>query len=161
MFTSLSRILKFAFQGFWRNIWLSIINITILVLTLFVINFLIGFNLDGKKLAEIEKQLKLDNDIMRFLITKHAPKTPEQIKKEQERLARQTGEKVETKKKERTEDRPKPKKEENVPAVETTEEKEAAHKAIEEKVKAKKIEAVDMDQLDKKLDEILDEEIKS
>ena len=45
MFTSLSRILKFAFQGFWRNIWLSIINITILVLTLFVINFLIGFNL--------------------------------------------------------------------------------------------------------------------
>ena len=45
MFTSLKRILKFAFQSFWRNIWLSIINITILVLTLLVINFLIGFNL--------------------------------------------------------------------------------------------------------------------
>lgn len=45
MFTSFLRVMKFAFQGFWRNIWLSIINITILVLTLFIINFLIGFNL--------------------------------------------------------------------------------------------------------------------
>ncbi len=45
MFTSFSRITKFALQSFWRNIWLSFINITILVLTLFVINFLIGFNL--------------------------------------------------------------------------------------------------------------------
>jgi cell division transport system permease protein len=45
MLTSFLRVIKFAFQGFWRNIWLSVINITILVLTLFVINFLIGFNL--------------------------------------------------------------------------------------------------------------------
>jgi cell division transport system permease protein len=45
MLTSFIRVLKFAFQGFWRNIWLSVINITILVLTLFAINFLIGFNL--------------------------------------------------------------------------------------------------------------------
>ena len=45
MLTSFLRVMKFAFQGFWRNIWLSVINITILILTLFVINFLIGFNL--------------------------------------------------------------------------------------------------------------------
>lgn len=45
MLTSFLRIIKFAVQGFWRNIWLSIINITILVLTLFTINFLIAFNL--------------------------------------------------------------------------------------------------------------------
>ena len=45
MLTSFIQVLKFAFQGFWRNIWLSVINITILVLTLFAINFLIGFNL--------------------------------------------------------------------------------------------------------------------
>ncbi len=45
MMTSFLRVMKFALQGFWRNIWLSIINITILILTLFVINFLIGFNL--------------------------------------------------------------------------------------------------------------------
>lgn len=45
MLTSFLRVIKFAFQGFWRNIWLSIINITILILTLFAINFLIGFNL--------------------------------------------------------------------------------------------------------------------
>jgi cell division transport system permease protein len=45
MLTSFLRVMRFAFQGFWRNIWLSIINITILILTLFAINFLIGFNL--------------------------------------------------------------------------------------------------------------------
>ena len=45
MLTSFLRVMKFAFQSFWRNIWLSIINITILILTLFVINFLVGFNL--------------------------------------------------------------------------------------------------------------------
>ncbi len=53
MFTSFLRVMKFAIQGFWRNIWLSIINITILVLTLFVINFLIGFNLLADNAIEV------------------------------------------------------------------------------------------------------------
>ncbi|MCD4704579.1 permease-like cell division protein FtsX [bacterium] len=45
MFTTFLRIIKFAGQSFARNIWLSVINITILVLTLLTINFLIIFNL--------------------------------------------------------------------------------------------------------------------
>ncbi len=45
MFISCLRSLKLAGQNFKRNIWLSIINITILVLTLLTINFLIIFNL--------------------------------------------------------------------------------------------------------------------
>lgn len=38
-------IFKFAFQNFFRNIWLSVINITIITLTLLTVNFLIIFNL--------------------------------------------------------------------------------------------------------------------
>lgn len=45
MFHAIGRIIKFAGQDFWRNIWLSIITITILVMALFSVNFLIVFNL--------------------------------------------------------------------------------------------------------------------
>ena len=38
---SLSRILKFAAQDFIRNFWISIVTVTILILSLFSINFLI------------------------------------------------------------------------------------------------------------------------
>lgn len=44
-FVSIYRILKFAIQGFWRNIWLSVITIIILVLTLFLITISVGLNL--------------------------------------------------------------------------------------------------------------------
>lgn len=44
MFVSLIRIIKFAFQNFFRNFWLSLITITILVLTLFSINILVLMN---------------------------------------------------------------------------------------------------------------------
>lgn len=45
MLVNFTRVLKFAFNDFVRNIWLSIVNITILVLALLTINFLIVFNL--------------------------------------------------------------------------------------------------------------------
>lgn len=45
MLVHISRVFKFAFQGFMRNFWLSLANITILSLTLITINFLIIFNL--------------------------------------------------------------------------------------------------------------------
>jgi len=125
--------------------------------------FLVGFNSESQKVREIDKQLRLDSDIMRFLITKHAPKTPEQIKKEQERLARQAGEKL-------TKEEHKPylgkskldadKTTESV-FTETTTDKGGTYKAVTEKAEAKNSEPVDMEQLDKKLDEILNEEIKS
>jgi len=44
MLLSLARITKFALQNFWRNIWLSIVTITIIVLTLFSLTSLIIIN---------------------------------------------------------------------------------------------------------------------
>jgi len=41
MIISFFRVIKFAFQNFWRNFWLSLITITILVLTLISINILV------------------------------------------------------------------------------------------------------------------------
>lgn len=38
------RILTFAFQSFWRNIWLSLVTITVLVLALLSINFILILN---------------------------------------------------------------------------------------------------------------------
>ncbi|MCK4744729.1 ABC transporter permease [Candidatus Parcubacteria bacterium] len=44
MFSSFFRIIKFAFQNFYRNFWLAIVTITILVVTLFSITALIILN---------------------------------------------------------------------------------------------------------------------
>lgn len=44
-FVSLGRTITFAFQSFWRNIWLSVITIFILVLTLFSISLALSVNL--------------------------------------------------------------------------------------------------------------------
>jgi len=41
MFTFLSRTAKYAFQDFWRNIWLSLITVTVVLLALFSFNSLI------------------------------------------------------------------------------------------------------------------------
>jgi cell division transport system permease protein len=42
--TSFFRAIRFAFQNFWRNIWLSVITISILVLALFSVNVLLVVN---------------------------------------------------------------------------------------------------------------------
>ncbi len=44
MFVSTVRVTKFAFQNFWRNFWLSVITISMLVLTLITINVLLVLN---------------------------------------------------------------------------------------------------------------------
>ena len=44
MFISTYRVIKFAFQNFWRNFWLSVITITMLVMTLLTVNILIVLN---------------------------------------------------------------------------------------------------------------------
>ncbi|MDP3995581.1 MAG: permease-like cell division protein FtsX [bacterium] len=44
IFLSLSRIIKFSLQNFGRNIWLSIVTITIIVLTLFSVTSLVFVN---------------------------------------------------------------------------------------------------------------------
>lgn len=43
-FLSVRRVLRFSWQHFWRNIWLSIITMTIIVLTLFSLTTLIAVN---------------------------------------------------------------------------------------------------------------------
>lgn len=42
LFISAWRALKFAFQNFWRNIWLSIVTVLILVLTVFLVTTIAG-----------------------------------------------------------------------------------------------------------------------
>ena len=59
-FLSLTRILKFAWQNFWRNGWLSFITITILVLALLNVNALIVLNVIGQRAVEaVESKLDL------------------------------------------------------------------------------------------------------
>ncbi len=45
MLVSAYRATTFAFQNFWRNFWLSLITVTMLVLTLFTVNILVTLNL--------------------------------------------------------------------------------------------------------------------
>jgi cell division transport system permease protein len=49
MFVSSFRVSKFAFQNFWRNFWLSIITVSMLLLTLITINILLVMNVVTEK----------------------------------------------------------------------------------------------------------------
>jgi len=44
MFVSTYRVFKFAFENFWRNVWLSLMTISMLVLTLLTVNILLVIN---------------------------------------------------------------------------------------------------------------------
>jgi cell division transport system permease protein len=58
MFSALLRILKFSSQDFWRNFWLSMATVVVLVLTLISINFLITLNfLTKTAVAEVENKI--------------------------------------------------------------------------------------------------------
>lgn len=46
-FISMYRVVRFALQNFWRNIWLSVITVTILLLTLCIVNILLILNVLG------------------------------------------------------------------------------------------------------------------
>ena len=59
VFLSTYRISKFALQNFWRNIWLSIITVTILVLTLMIVNTLLTLNVLGQTAVKAV-QAKID-----------------------------------------------------------------------------------------------------
>ena len=61
-FVSLYRITKFAWQNFWRNIWLSVITVFILVLTLFTISVLFTLNIVGDQAIKSVKE-KVDIDL--------------------------------------------------------------------------------------------------
>ncbi len=60
MLTSIFRISKFAFQNFWRNFWLSVITIMMLVLTLLTVNILVVLNLvTDKAIAFVENRIEV------------------------------------------------------------------------------------------------------
>jgi len=50
------RIIKFALQGFWRNFWLSVVTITVIVLSVVSMNFLIIINRVTESAAEVIKE---------------------------------------------------------------------------------------------------------
>ncbi|MFH0854770.1 MAG: permease-like cell division protein FtsX [bacterium] len=53
MLISFYRVIKFAFQNFWRNIWLSFATIIILTLTFLTISFLLIFNVVAKQSIKV------------------------------------------------------------------------------------------------------------
>ncbi|MBI4256929.1 FtsX-like permease family protein [Candidatus Uhrbacteria bacterium] len=53
MFVSSYRVTKFAFQNFWRNFWLSIITVSMLLLTLVTINILLVLNVITDRAIEL------------------------------------------------------------------------------------------------------------
>ncbi len=60
IFLSLFRVIKFSFQNFFRNFWLSFITMTIFVLTLFTINAVIFMNvLAEAALDSIEQKVEV------------------------------------------------------------------------------------------------------
>ncbi len=59
MFLSIFRIIKFSFQDIYRNIWLSLVTLIILVLALFTINMLIVIQVVGHTAVEAIKD-KID-----------------------------------------------------------------------------------------------------
>lgn len=91
------------------------------------------FDLDGEKLKDLDKELKLTNEVMRHIIVKRKLKTPS--------LLKTTAEKI--------------KKEEKKEALEKTEPIKDTEKKQEKDNKSK----IKLEDLDKKLDEILDGDI--
>ncbi|MFH1235982.1 MAG: permease-like cell division protein FtsX [Parcubacteria group bacterium] len=56
--TSLIRAFHFALQGFWRNIWLSVVTVIILVLTLFSVSMVGGVNVVAREVvSSIENKI--------------------------------------------------------------------------------------------------------
>ena len=62
MFLSFLRIIKFSFQDIGRNIWLSIVTVTILILALFSVNMLLTINVISEAAVDAIKS-KIDVSI--------------------------------------------------------------------------------------------------
>ncbi|OGY85427.1 MAG: hypothetical protein A2233_02415 [Candidatus Kerfeldbacteria bacterium RIFOXYA2_FULL_38_24] len=62
MILALARATKFAIQNFWRNLWLSIITVFILVLTTMSITLVVGMNVIGQQIISAVEQ-KVDVDL--------------------------------------------------------------------------------------------------
>lgn len=59
-FAAFLRIIKFSWQDFWRNIWLSIVTVSILFLAIFSIDVLLVFNyLTNQALSVVENRIDI------------------------------------------------------------------------------------------------------
>ncbi len=56
MMITLWRMLKFGFQGFGRNVWLSVVTILIVVLNLFLMSLVFGLNVVGQQTLSAVRQ---------------------------------------------------------------------------------------------------------
>ena len=60
MLVSTYRVTKFAFQNFWRNFWLSVITITMLVMTLLTVNILLVLNyVTDQAISSVENRIEV------------------------------------------------------------------------------------------------------
>ncbi|KKQ55069.1 MAG: hypothetical protein US74_C0043G0007 [Parcubacteria group bacterium GW2011_GWA2_38_13] len=85
---TLYRILKFAIQGFWRNFWLSVVTISVIVLALVSINFLLILNVSANSAVEyvqdkIDISIYFKNDVDESIIieAKNRIETLSQVEK--------------------------------------------------------------------------------
>ena len=60
MLVSTFRVTKFAFQNFWRNFWLSIITVSMLLLTLLTVNILLVLNFaTDQAIGAVEERIEV------------------------------------------------------------------------------------------------------
>lgn len=60
MIVSSFRVTKFAFQNFWRNFWLSVITVSMLVMTLITVNILLVLNVTTEEaIALVEDRIEV------------------------------------------------------------------------------------------------------
>ena len=82
MLVEFSRVVKFAFQSFLRNIWLSVVTITIITLALFSVSFLLIFNLlTQHTLKAVESKTDVYVDLTSQATAEQAQVLVEELKK--------------------------------------------------------------------------------
>src|SRR3990167_3299133 len=60
MLVSTYRVTKFAFQNFWRNFWLSVITIMMMVMTLLTVNILLVLNfVTDQAISSVENRIEV------------------------------------------------------------------------------------------------------
>ena len=81
MLVSIYRVIKFASQDFWRNVWLSFATVLMLVLTLFSINFLVAMNkLSEITIAAIESRIDVSVYLRKNLTVEEIQKVKQDLK---------------------------------------------------------------------------------
>jgi len=122
------------------------------------------FDMDGENLKKLDDQLRLKNEVLRHLIIKKRIKTAEEIAREEKMQERQRKEKQEELKQMEEEVKEKVKKSEeeaslSVPKPKEEPQKEEKPTEVEIKEDKKDDKKSTLEDLDKKLDEILTDEI--